>query len=99
MTQLTTEDKAFIQIGSTMAVAAYGENPPAGNWKLIEDPRFQTIDKDSGFMARVYVNADTKQVWVAVAGTNGSSDVLAYPNAYIGWSTNTVNSPDSCRQP
>ncbi len=55
MTTISAEDRQFIQTGSTMAVAAYGDTPPAGNWTLLDNRDLRIVDKDSGFMARVYV--------------------------------------------
>lgn len=78
----------LLESGAAVAVAAYDEGMPLPQgFRLIEIENIvQKQDPDSGFQARVYVNPESRQVWIGVAGTNDLKDAGAWATAAVGYS-------------
>lgn len=47
-----------------------------------------SVKNANGLMLSTFYNPSSKEIVVAVAGTNGLSDILAYPSLYMGFEAN-----------
>lgn len=74
-----------VQLGALFAQLAYKpENAPPAGWTLVR----KLDGRGTGFDAAVFRNDVTRELHVAVAGTNEKGDVARWPSAITGYSGN-----------
>ncbi|NGZ05688.1 MAG: calcium-binding protein [Magnetococcales bacterium] len=61
---------------------------PAGFRKIESLSVDSSNDRSTGLQVSTYYNQQTRQVVIAVAGTNGLEDATGYPSLYIGYGAN-----------
>jgi hypothetical protein len=77
----TAADIAKVKTGSTFADIAYDPSkaPPAGFIRTTDNVAINAANASgSGYQSNVYFNATTRQMWIAVAGSNDMNDVKSW---------------------
>lgn len=84
--------REILEKGTVLARTVHsGDGILPQDFSLIDDPRIQKSPSTwSGFQAQVYTNPQSKQIWIAMAGTNEWVDMLAWPTVVNGYSSSNL---------
>ena len=84
--------REILEKGTILARTVHsGDGAPPQDFSLIDDPSIQRSPATwSGFQAQVYTNPQSKQIWIAMAGTNEWVDMLAWPTVVNGYSSSNL---------